>query len=287
MRDKIVASLTQMNQRGERGRVDPMGEVDASAHDAGHVARILQCLEALASRPCTVDSLARELGVHRRTVLRTLRSMIELGYVGIVGQENGQPLYRATLKLTTLAKGVTAGSDLREMSAPFVSRVRDATNESAHLSVGVIGGVRHLVQAEGDGLVMVRPRMGELVPYHATAVGKAILAFDEQLTRRAVTSLVAYTSRTIISEERLRDELARIRQTGVSVDDQENSMELRCVAAPVFDDKGVVAALGVSAPSSRFGASSVRAAGHEVRAAAAELSAQLGGKVSTHVAAAG
>ncbi len=27
MRDKIVASLTQMNQRGEHGRVDPMGEV--------------------------------------------------------------------------------------------------------------------------------------------------------------------------------------------------------------------------------------------------------------------
>ncbi len=166
MRDKIVASLTQMNQRGEHGRVDPMGEVDASAHDVGHVARILQCLEALASRPCTVDSLTRELGVHRRTVLRTLPSMIELGYVGIVGQKNGQSLYRATLKPTTLAKGVTAGSDLREMSAPFVSRVR-------------------------------------------------------------------------------------------------------------------------AAPSSRFGASSVRAAGHEVRAAAAELSAQLGGKVSTHVAAAG
>lgn len=287
MYDKNDPSLTRVSSRREHDCVDALGEVGSAVPDAGHVARILQCLEALANRPCTTDALAAQLCVHRRTVLRTLKSMIELGYVGIVGQDNGQPLYRATLKLATLAHGVTAGSDLREMSAPFVGRVRDATNESAHLSVGLKGGVMHLVQAEGDGLVMVRPRTGELVPYHATAVGKAILAFDEELTRRVAAHLVAYTRRTIITEDGLRKELARIRQTGVSVDDQENSLELRCVAAPVFDGAGVVAALGISAPASRFGLPSVRSAGHEVRAAAAELSVQLGGKASAHVAAAG
>lgn len=287
MRDKNVASLTRMSGRDEHRHVDVIGEVDSSTYDGGHVARILQCLEALASGPCTTNDLANGLGVHRRTVLRTLKSMIELGYASIVGQDNGQPLYRATLKLTTLAQGVTAGSDLREMSAPFVSRVRDATNESAHLSVGVTGGVRHLVQAEGGGLVMVWPRTAELVSYHATAVGKAILAFDEQLLRRVATHLVAYTQRTIITEHRLRDELARIRQSRVSVDDQENNVELRCVASPVFDSSGVIGALGVSAPASRFGTASVRSAGREVRAAAAELSAQLGHRATASTSAAG
>lgn len=254
-----------------------------SSPDNGHVARTIGALELLAREPHTVTSLAEGLEVHPRTVKRMLQALVQLQYVGIIGKLGQQPLYRATLKLAGLSERLLQDSDLLKVAAPFVTKLRNLTGEASHLSIGSREGVSHVLQEAGQGIVVVKPRTGEFVPYHATAVGKALLAFDEKYWEYLPEHLIPFTKCTVTNRLQLRERLREIQRTGVSHDALENSLELRCMAAPVCDATGLVAALGASAPSSRFTADLVPTMARTVFDIASELSAQLGGDLPAFV----
>jgi IclR family acetate operon transcriptional repressor len=136
----------------------------------------------------------------------------------------------------------------------------------------------HLVDEMGESVVTVRTRVGELVPYHTTAVGKALLAFLPRQTDLVLSRpLERYTDYSIVHPADLVAELARIRERGYAVDDRENSLDLRCVAAPVFDFSGeAVGALGVSAPAGRLRSEALSMAASVVVEVAQAFSEGLG-----------
>jgi DNA-binding IclR family transcriptional regulator len=105
-------------------------------------------------------------------------------------------------------------------------------------------------------VVSVSGQTGEYVPLYCTAHGKALLAdFDLPGLKSLFGGLPlqAYSSSTEVSLARLAKELVKIHADGYAIDDGEYRDELRCVAAPVRDRTGaVVAAVGISAPSTRF-----------------------------------
>jgi hypothetical protein len=86
-----------------------------------------------------------------------------------------------------------------------------------------------------------------VLPMHATAMGKALLAFAQDVdVRRVVTRhLPAYTTRTLTTPARLHEELAAVRSCGVAVARQELHADQWGIAAPVFGPSGVIAALEV------------------------------------------
>ena len=90
--------------------------------------------------------------------------------------------------------------------------------------------------------------------------------------------LPAATDKTIHTPQALRLNLEVVRQQGFAVDDEEASLGIRCVAAPVFDNGGeVIAALSISGPASRICDGRIPALGERVRAAAALLTRAMGG----------
>ena len=87
----------------------------------------------------------------------------------------------------------------------------------------------------------------------------------------------AFTEKTITDAEVLRAELAEIRRQGIAYDDSELDPDVRCVAVPVRDFAGrCVGAMGLSGPVWRMSLQAMQEKSRQLRAAAAELSAQLG-----------
>lgn len=83
----------------------------------------------------------------------------------------------------------------------------------------------------------------------------------------------------------MRD-LARTRERGYAVDDQEKAPGMRCVAAPVFNGFGeAVAGLSVSGPAFRISLEDAARIGAQVRAAADEVTESIGGQRPDHSAA--
>jgi len=125
---------------------------------------------------------------------------------------------------------------------------------------------------------------GERRPLHATGLGKAILAWQPKaaVDRVLAQKLARFTRKTIVSAAGLREELARIRDRGYAIDDEEGVRGLRCVAAPILDREGTsVGALSMSAPVTVLAGDAIESNAGQIREAALKVSAQIGYRPAT------
>lgn len=240
-----------------------------------HIVRTLRVLEFLSQRPWRETELAEVLRVHFRTVRRLLERLVVEGYVA---QTSTKGEYTATLRMVTLAGCILDRTDLVRVAFPYVVELRNRTGEASHLSVAADRAVVHLLQETGESVVMVKPNLGEQVPYHCSAVGKVLLA-HLPVGRERIASLnfKPQTPRTITDPESYISELANVRQQGYAFDNGEYHDELRCIAAPVFGATGeIIAAIGIQAPASRLKVRQAPTVASIVVGVATELSAALG-----------
>ena len=98
------------------------------------------------------------------------------------------------------------------------------------------------------------PPIGSSTPCHCAAVGKCLLAFSspEYLKQFIGTPLPSFTANTIVSWDKLLEELEKIRRNGYAYDDEELEIGLTCVAGPIFGrNREAIAAISLSGPRSR------------------------------------
>jgi IclR family transcriptional regulator, KDG regulon repressor len=189
-----------------------------------------------------------------------------------------QRLFSLTLRIVSLGQRVVSGMDLAEVARPYVRRLSAVLNETCHVSVPGQEFVVDLVHETGSRLVAVMQPPGTQVPYHCTAIGKALLAHLPEKQKAVLRRpLKRFTGHTIVDAEALRAQLAKVRARGYAVDELEFSMELRCLAAPVFNyDGDAVCAIGMSAPAIRFTEPNVESVAAIVVREAVHMSRELG-----------
>jgi DNA-binding IclR family transcriptional regulator len=150
----------------------------------------------------------------------------------------------------------------------------ERTGECAHLGVAAQGRVLYIGQAESPATLRVNVLVGQTAPLHCTALGKALLAFSGV---PIPDRLEQFTPRTITRADRLARELASTHRQGYAVDDEEFDAGVRCLAAPVFDDRSrVVGAIGISGPTTRMTDRRLRPLAATVMETAGELSDRMG-----------
>jgi IclR family transcriptional regulator, acetate operon repressor len=240
------------------------------APEALYVARTVQALELLALQELSARQVAAALQVDERTARRLLRRLQQEGWV--TRTRDSRRLYAPTMRIVAVAGQVVDHARLTRTAVPFVARLHEQTGTAAHLCVPSYRSVLCLVH-RADGAGPARPQLRELVPCHCTAAGKALLGWRAPW-RESVLSrpLEGFTGRTVTDPDRVRAELARVRERGYALERGEFQDGLHAVAGPVFAADGeAVAALGVSAPIGvALGAATAR-----VVAMAAELSQAL------------
>lgn len=203
---------------------------------------------AAAGESVRLTDVALHLQVEKPNATHLLKTLVVAGYAE---QVEGRR-YRATAKVRrsespTLNEVVWHRDRLHEVLESLVAE----TGECAHLAVLVGERVWYVDKVDSPSPLRVDHPVGSLAPLHCTALGKAFLTFG----RATHTSpLQAYTARTLVDSRGLEDEIERTRMRGYAIDDEEYTVGIRCVAVPVRDAQGrMVAACGVSGPTSRMG----------------------------------
>jgi IclR family transcriptional regulator, acetate operon repressor len=167
------------------------------------------------------------------------------------------------------------GSSLVAVARPFLERLGKATGETINLGVTSGHSVDQIAQVDCAYLIGGTNWVGRPVPLHASGLGKVLLAYGA--AKLPPGELQACTEKTITSETALRAELAAVRARGYAVTDEELEAGLIAFAAPVFRYDGtVVAALSVSAPTSRMNREAAANAARRCTDEAAGLSVALG-----------
>jgi DNA-binding IclR family transcriptional regulator len=119
------------------------------------------------------------------------------------------------------------------------------------------------------------PEVGIVIPAHASALGKALLAFQSDYKLDELRSM---TGETITTRTALDEQLEQIRSTGIATEVEEAVLGECAAAAPVFDSSGeATGAIGLVVPSGRWplGAEAIDA----LRDTARTLSRELGAPV--------
>ncbi|MDK2823537.1 MAG: IclR family transcriptional regulator, regulon repressor [Clostridia bacterium] len=242
------------------------------------VDRALQIMEVFSSekRELGVTEIAQSLGIHKSTVFGLLATLENRGYVE-QNLENGK--YKLGLKLFELGNLVQEGMDLRSLAAPFIAELVDKYGETVHLVIHDKGEVVYIDKRESLSNIRILSRVGSRLPMHCTGVGKCLLAFmaEEDIQLVIKKGLRPFTPNTIIDAEKLKQELATIRNNGYAFDLEEIEMGLRCVAAPIKNHKGeVIAAISLSGPSMRMDEEKMLQLIEPIKTAALKISRSLG-----------
>ncbi len=204
--------------------------------------------------------------------------------VGVVGK---------VLRILEALDAAPTGLQLREISQQTSLNKSTAYRFVAHLesegylftetvNLAVLDGhdVLYLEVLESAHSFRMASQPGMHRPPNCTALGKVLLAFLPSEQREEILPMLTFeraTPRTIPNLARFRKELVRVVQQGYAMDDQETDLGARCVAAPVFDESGkVAAAISVSGPTTRMSRDRIQEFALATKKAARAISARLG-----------
>ena len=246
------------------------------------LSRGLDVLEALAAADelgLGPSAVAEQVGLDKATVTRLLRTLVETGYVA---QDDFSRRYRLTGKILRLAHGVKAQLDLQRVARPHLKRLREDLGETVHLGVREGVEVFYVEKLVSDNSIQLVSEVGQTMPLHTTALGKAILAALPEADREALYLQMDFaprTARTIRSVEQFRAEIARTQTRGYAIDDRENEDFGACVAVAILGADGrPVGAISVSGPDFRV-RNHFERFGLRARDAALEITRELGAEV--------
>lgn len=198
--------------------------------------------------------LSQRLGLHKATVSRILLALSRHGFLTQNPVTKKFTLGPEVIKLSRALRR-SLKTNVVQVARPFVDGLRDRIGETVILELLSRNGSFMAYMAEGPRLVRLAGSIGDPVPVHAAAGGKAILAFLTEERRDSLLQgrLKRFTGNTITSRSRLERELNRIRDTGVAYDREELDEGTGAVSCPIFDHEGrCVASVVVAGPYQRI-----------------------------------
>lgn len=167
-----------------------------------------------------------------------------------------------------------------ERARPEMHALMAATGETSNLGVAWKGQVLFLSQVETHEMIRAFMPPGTVSAKHASGIGKALLSCYSAARLQdfaAAAALPRFTPRTVTTLAALQDQMALARAQGFAVDDEERTLGMRCVAAPILNIHGeAVAGISVSGPTQRLTDDRIAQIGALVAAAAERIGRQIG-----------
>jgi DNA-binding IclR family transcriptional regulator len=214
--------------------------------DSFFVIRTMQALEVLAFQPSTAPQMAEVLRVDARTARRLLNRLADDGW--LVRTEGRVRTYTLSFRLVALASHFLERAPLTVAATAVVSGLHERTGAVAHVDVPSYRSVLCLAQRAGTRASRPAPRA--LVPAHATATGKVLLAHRPRWRESVLElPLERVTDRTVVDSDEVRAECELTLRRGYAFAEGEYVDGLESIAAPVPDDSGdVMAAVALTGP---------------------------------------
>jgi DNA-binding IclR family transcriptional regulator len=230
----------------------------------------------------SVTEISEKAGLDIST---TFRLLVTLQSNGFVEYNNATAKYRLGVSCLELGSKFIKNNDIRKVALKQMEALRNEFGETVHLTI--LDGIEVVYLEKLSGLHPIgfmSSRVGGRAPAYCTGVGKAHLAYlpEEEIYKRFEgKKLFKYTKNTITNIKLLIEELERVRERGFSFDNEEHEIGVKCVAVPIFDHNGVVAAMSISGPVDRMNSHINQNPGgliEKLKEAARSVSLQIGGR---------
>jgi IclR family transcriptional regulator, pca regulon regulatory protein len=239
-----------------------------------------------------IADIADSLGMSRSTTHRYVITLVALGYL----EQGAGRKYHLGLHVTDLGMSALNSTSLREHAQPYLDELRKRTGYTINVAVldgpEIVYVARSRSQRRAQQRIDLSLALGAHLPAYCTSMGKLLVAFlpeREQRDLLAEMKLERRTPNTITNKRLLQVELDRVREDGFAVNDEELSVGLHSISAPIrADSREVVAAANMAAHSSMISLEDlIEHLGPHLIATADRISARMGYRRDDEIAAAG
>jgi DNA-binding IclR family transcriptional regulator len=225
----------------------------------------------------SLTELSQRSSLPKSTVHRLLGGLIARR---LVSQDTYNQHYVPGIKLFELSQQALQKLRLRDQALPELRELCRETRETVHLAILDEGDVIYIDKEESPQTIRMFSAIGKRGPAHCTGVGKVLLAGLSDGDLSAVIrakGLPRFTENTITDPEDLRTHLQTVRELGYAIDDREHESDIRCIACPVFDHRGVaIASISLTVPAFRASQEEIEGQAPVVRQYADRISRKMG-----------
>lgn len=242
----------------------------------GTVGRTLAVLDLVAEfgRPVRFAEILLKAGLPKATLYRFLQT---LAHQDMLAFDDVRQTYAPGMRLVRLAHSAWAQSSLAPVAQDVMDRLARDIGQTVHLAQLDNGAVLYVDKRNARQPVEMFAQSGKVGPAYCTGVGKAMLAhLPEDRLAQAIArqSFHAHTEHTLTTPAALRQELARIRERGYALDDEEHEVGIACIAAPILSGNGrVIGAISVTTTTDTTSRDQLLALAGPVQQAAAQIAA--------------
>jgi DNA-binding IclR family transcriptional regulator len=246
------------------------------------VTRTLDIIEYLSKRgEASVSEVSNYLGINMSTAHRFLAS---IKYFGYAEQNSSNQKYKLSLKVFEVGNRVIEKLDLRDIAKPFMYELADKTGETINLGIIDKFNIVYIDKVLSKNVLRLDSPIGGRDKIHATALGKAMMAFySMDFIERYINEigLSKVTDNTIVNKEQFIHELEKIKRVGYAIDSEETLIGLKCIAAPIFNrENKPIASISISGIKNRVNNENLEEYKEIILATSKDLSNQLGSAIS-------
>lgn len=217
--------------------------------------RALSLLERLSNTEMglNLSDVSGSLGLAPSTTHRLLSTMLQMGFVEF---DEDQGLWHVGVKAFSVGNAYLKKRDFVAQSRPYMKKLMSLSGETCNLGIMEQDTTVFVAQVECLEVMRMVVQLGSRGPLHATGVGKALLATlpkKEVMTLIQKKGLPRLTDNTITTPKLFLDDLKKIQVQGYAIDDEEQKLGLRCIAACIYDERSEpICAVSISGPAVRI-----------------------------------
>lgn len=224
---------------------DPVKAPRRGIQVIARAAAILRALDG-ENEGLSLGQIAQRVELPRSTVQRIVGALEQEGLL-----MSASPTARVRLGPTIVRLAGTARIDIAKMAHPYLCELSKAVDETVDFSMLVGERAVFVDQVESSHQLRAEYTIGDSIPLHCSAHGKALLA---AIDRKRATELVRReTAGELARLDEFMAEIDSVRATGYAVDDEENMAGICAVGTTIRDSLGNVAAVSIPVPALRFG----------------------------------
>jgi len=199
----------------------------------------------------SLTQISEQIGMHKSTIHRLLGTLEQKQFVK---RDPHTGLYQLGYRIVELASVALKEVGMHNIT-PFLEDLTNKCGETVDLAVLDGSSVIYLQVIESPQRVKIAASVGQRLPAHCTATGKAFLAYlpEERVMEIIAPGLHRYTDSTLIEKEQLFEALKRTRELGFAMSEHEYEPEINAVAAPLLTSDCIpLAAVAIAGPSYRL-----------------------------------
>lgn len=224
-----------------------------SGNQRGSLSKGLRILAAFDERSSalTIADISKRTEISRTSVYRLAAILEELGYL-----QKEERLYCPSKKVLRLGVAAVESRELVDHIRPYLDQISSMLPQATAINYGVLEAtdIVYLARRHLDDIITINLRVGSRLPAYLSSMGKAILsAMPPQKAQEVVAEMTFQprTAHTITSADACLQQIRAARRKGIALNNQELTVGLRSVAAPVLCRSDVIGAVGVATLATR------------------------------------